>query len=327
MNYRVLGKTNIKVSEISLGCWQLGGKWGDSFDQELAKNTLQIAIDNNINCFDTADVYQGGLSEKSIGTFIQTQTEKTFVITKAGRYSNPHVASAYNKNQIKEYINNSRKNIGVETLDMVLLHCPPTDVYYNPDMFKALDSFKQEGLIKHYGVSVERVEEGIKALEYDGVSAIEIIFNMFRPRPMELLFKLAKEKNVGIIVRVPLASGLLTGKFSKDTTFSPGDHRTFNRQGEAFDKGETFSGVNYELGLQAVEELKSVFKDKNLAQIALRYILMFDAVSTIIPGASSPKHVEQNVQSSDLPPLTDSEMNEVKRIYDTYIKDSVHHLW
>ena len=327
MKYRVLGKTNSKVSEIALGCWQLGGKWGDEFNDELATETLQTAVNNNINCFDTADVYQGGMSENSIGRFLKTQKEKPFVITKAGRYSNPHISSAYNESQIREYINNSRENMDVESLDMVLLHCPPTDVYYNPDMFKALDKFKAEGLIKHYGVSVERVEEGLKALEYEGVAAIEVIFNMFRLRPMEKLFEEAKKKNVGIIVRVPLASGLLTGKFTKETTFTDGDHRTFNRNGEAFDKGETFSGVDFNLGLEAVEELKQVFKGKNLAQMALRYILMFDAVSIVIPGASREEHVVSNVASSDLPPLTEHEMNEVKRIYDTYIKESVHQLW
>lgn len=327
MKYRTLGKTNQTVSEIALGCWQLGGKWGADFDPVLAKETLQIAIDNDINCFDTADVYQGGLSENSIGKFLKDQKEKPYVITKAGRFSDPHVASAYNEENIKRYINNSRKNMDVESLDMVLLHCPPTDVYYNQELFKALDSFKKEGLIKNYGVSVERVEEGLKALEYDGVAAIEVIFNMFRLRPMELLFEQAKKKNVGIIVRVPLASGLLSGKFTKDTTFTSGDHRTFNRNGEAFDKGETFSGVDFDLGLKAVEELKKVFKGKNLAQMALRYILMFDAVSIVIPGASKTEHVLSNVQASELPPLSDFEMDEVRRIYDTYIRESVHQLW
>lgn len=327
MNYRVLGKTNVKVSEISLGCWQLGGKWGDEFNQDLAFKTLQTAINNDINCFDTADVYQDGMSEKSIGMFLKDQDNKPFVITKVGRFSDPHVASAYNKEQIKTYINNSRKNMDVPSLDMVLLHCPPTDVYYNPALFEAMDSFKKDGLIKNYGVSVERIEEGIKALEYDGVAAIEIIFNMFRLRPMELLFKLAKEKNVGIIVRVPLASGLLTGKFTKDTTFKDGDHRSFNRNGEAFDKGETFSGVDYDLGLKAVEELKKVFPEKDLPQMALRYILMFDAVSTIIPGASKTEHVMSNTKASELDPLTDVEMNQVKRIYNKYIKSAVHQRW
>lgn len=327
MKYRILGKTGAKVSEIALGCWQLGGKWGATFDSELAHNTLQIAVNNNINCFDTADVYQDGMSEKSIGEFLKTQKNKPFVITKAGRKSVPHLASAYNEKQLRKYILDSRKNMDLDSLDMVLLHCPPTDVYYNPEVFDALDSFQKEGLIQNYGVSVERIEEGLKALEYDGVAAIEVIFNMFRLRPMELLFEKAKEKNVGIIVRVPLASGLLTGKFSKDTTFLAGDHRTFNRNGEAFDKGETFSGVDYTLGLEAVEELKKVFKGQNLSQVALRFILMFDAVSIVIPGASKEEHVLSNAQASELQPLTNFEMSEIRRIYDTYIRQSVHQLW
>lgn len=327
MKKRLLGKTNIQVSEISLGCWQLGGKWGDAFDEDLAQDTLKVAYENGINCFDTADVYQGGASERSIGTFIKNQETSPFVITKVGRFSNPHVASAYNKEQLRTYINNSRKNLDVEALDMVLLHCPPTDVYYMPQVFEAMDSFKEEGLIKHYGVSVERVEEGLKAMEYEGVEAIEIIFNMFRLRPHELFFEQAKKNNIGVIVRVPLASGLLTGKFSKDTTFSDGDHRKFNRNGEAFDKGETFSGVPYEKGLEAVEELKKIFKGQNLAQVALRYILMFDAVSTIIPGASKTDHVLSNVQASTLESLTEDEMKSIQRIYETYIKKSVHQLW
>ncbi|MFW5794536.1 MAG: aldo/keto reductase [Bacillota bacterium] len=327
MNYRRFGKTNLKISEISLGTWQLGGKWGDEFDKDVAFKTLESAYEKGINCFDTADVYQGQESEKAIGEFIQTKAKPPFVITKTGRQLNPHTADGYNEENLRKYINDSRKRLQVDALDMVLLHCPPTEVYYRPHIFKFLDKFKEEGLIKRYGVSVEKIEEGLKAMNYPGVEAIEIIFNMFRLRPAELFFEEAKKHDVAVIVRVPLASGLLTGKFDKNTKFGPNDHRTFNREGEAFDKGETFSGVDYKLGLKAVEELKQVFKTDNLAPYALRFILMYDAVSTVIPGASKESHIVNNVKAIDLPELTNKQMNEVKRIYDKYIKDPVHHLW
>ncbi len=327
MNKRRFGKTNIMVSEISLGTWQLGSKWGDPFDEDIARKTLEAASEFDINCYDTADVYQGGASETAIGKYLKIVDDKPFVITKAGRYLNPHIADGYNEENIRQFINDSRKRIDVESLDMVLLHCPPTEVYYRPKVFEFMDKFKVEGIIKHYGVSVEKVEEGLKAMDYDGVEAIEVIFNMFRLRPLELLFEEAKKRDVAIIVRVPLASGLLSGKYDKNTTFTAGDHRTYNRNGESFDKGETFSGVDYDLGLLAVEELKQVFPNQNLAQIALRWILMFDAVSTVIPGASKPEHIISNAEASALPPLSEHEMNEVKRIYDTYIKNPVHYIW
>lgn len=327
MKQRRFGKTNIMVSEISLGTWQLGSRWGDPFDKEVALNTLKGASDVGINCFDTADVYNDGGSERTIGEYLKTVTEKPFVITKVGRYINPHIAKGYNETNIRKYVDQSLARLNVDSLDMVLLHCPPTDVYYNPDVFKVMDTLKMEGKVKHYGVSIEKIEEGLKAMEYDGVEAIEVIFNMFRLRPMELLFEQAKKRDIGIIVRVPLASGLLSGKYTKKTTFSAGDHRTFNRNGEAFDKGETFSGVEYDLGLKAVEKLKQVFPNQNLAQIALRWILMFDAVSTVIPGASKPEHIISNAKASNLPPLTKSEMKQVQDIYNEYIKNPVHYLW
>ncbi|MCF7925931.1 MAG: aldo/keto reductase [Candidatus Izimaplasma sp.] len=327
MKTRRFGKTNETISEIGLGCWQLGGKWGDPFDPELAEKTLETAIQEEITVFDTADVYQGGASEKAIGEYLKKQPKKPFVITKVGRQIDPHVASGYNESNLRQYIDESRARLQVEALDMVLLHCPPTEVYYQPDVFKVLDTLKKEGKIKHYGVSVEKIEEGLKAMEYDGVEAIEIIFNMFRHRPMELFFEQAKKKDVGVIVRVPLASGLLAGKLTKDSVFKDGDHRNFNRHGEAFDKGETFSGVDYEKGLKAVEELKTLFKTDNLAPIALRWILMFDAVSLVIPGASKETHIKSNAKATELPPLTQKEMQQVRIIYDTYIKNPVHHLW
>jgi aryl-alcohol dehydrogenase-like predicted oxidoreductase len=327
MRFRTFGKTGIKVSEISLGTWQLGSKWGDPFNEEVAIKTLDAAIKTDINLFDTADVYQGGMSEKVIGKYIKNLEQKPFVITKIGRRLEKHTKQGYSEKNIRNFIDDSRTNLNVKTLDMVLLHCPPTDVYYMPDVFKLLDQLKLEGKIKHYGVSVERVEEGLKAMDYDGVDAIEIIFNMFRLRPTEYFFNKAQEKKVGVIVRVPLASGLLTGKFHRQSTFEKDDHRAFNRNGEAFDKGETFSGVDYENGLDAVEALKKVFQTQNLTAIALRWILMFDAVSTVIPGASKPEYVYENVNATLLPPLTKEQMKAVEDIYEKYIKDPVHYIW
>jgi len=327
MKQRRFGKTGINVSEISLGCWQLGSRWGEPFDADVARNTLKAAVDQGINCLDTADVYQGGMSERAIGEFLKTVDDKPFVITKMGRQLSPHVANHYTEPNLRKFVKQSLDRLDVDQLDLTLLHCPPTEVYYDPEVFAILDKFKEEGLIKHYGVSVEKVEEGLKAIEYDGVAAIEVIFNMFRLRPMELLFEQAKKRDVAIIVRVPLASGLLSGKYDMETKFAQGDHRTFNRDGEAFDKGETFSGVDYETGLEAVRALKKVFPDQNLAQVALRWILMFDAVSTVIPGASKPEHILSNAKASDMDPLTDEQMEQVKTIYDNYIKDPVHHLW
>ncbi|MDY0294513.1 MAG: aldo/keto reductase [Acholeplasmataceae bacterium] len=327
MKTRPFGKTNILVSEISLGTWQLGSRWGDPFNDEIAYETLKSAQDLGINTLDTADVYQGGMSEKAIGNFNLKQDDKMFVITKVGRKLPQQDKTLYTKENLTKFIDDSRKNLQVDALDMVLLHCPPTDLYEDKTVFDFMDDFKKQGKIKHYGVSIEKIEEGILAMNYPGVEAIEVIFNMFRLRPAQELFNIAKEKGVGIIVRVPLASGLLTGKYTKKTTFGPNDHRTFNRQGEAFDKGETFSGVPYDIGLEAVEELKKVFPEKELPLYALRWILMFDSVSTVIPGASRPEQIIENVKAADLKPLTKHQMDEVERIYNTYIKPHVHHLW
>lgn len=327
MKYRQFGKTNLKVSEIALGTWQLGSVWGETFNEEVAEDTLKEAVLQGINLFDTADVYQDGMSEKTIGKFLKTQKDKPFVVTKVGRRLPAQTKEGYSEENIRRFVDDARKNMDMDALDMVLLHCPPTDVYYEPQVFQVLDTLKEEGKIKHYGVSVERIEEGLKAMEYDGVDAIEIIFNMFRMRPAELFFEEAKKRNIGIIVRVPLASGLLTGKFTKTTTFNENDHRFFNREGAAFDKGETFSGVDYELGLEAVDRLKEHFQTDNIAPYALRWILSFGAVSTVIPGASRPDQIVRNAQVVDMDPLSDEDMKKVKEIYDTYIKDPVHHLW
>ncbi|MYV17506.1 aldo/keto reductase [Furfurilactobacillus milii] len=326
MQYRTLGKTGFKVSEVSLGTWQLGGKWGDPFSEKDALDTLEAAYDAGVNFFDTADIYQDGASEKAIGKFLKGKEDKVHVSTKIGRKLDPHVAEGYTKENIDKFVDECLTNMGVDSLDNVLLHCPPTDVYYNPEVWFELDNLKKAGKIQNYGVSVEKVEEAIKALSYN-ISTVEIIFNMFRLRPADLFFKLAKEQNVGILARVPLASGLLSGKYTADTKFGKNDHRSYNRDGSAFDKGETFSGVDYMTGVKAADELKERLGSDNLAQTALRWILMFDAVSTVIPGASNPQQIDRNVSAADAPALTHDQMLIVNDVYNKYIKNPVEYLW
>ncbi|WP_297523371.1 aldo/keto reductase [uncultured Clostridium sp.] len=326
MKYRVLGKTGFNISEVSLGTWQLGSKWGEEFNEKVAMETLEAAYKEGINFFDTADIYQGGLSERAIGKFIKDKKDKVFVVTKCGRKLNPHNFEGYNEENIREFIDASLENMEVDSLDLVLLHCPPSEVYENGELFEVLDRIKAEGKIKNYGVSVEKVSEAIKALDYN-ISAVEIIFNMFRLKPSKEFFKLAKEKNVGIIVRVPLASGLLTGKYTVDKEFGKEDHRNYNRNGDFFDKGETFSGVDYAMGIKAAQELRERLKTEELANAALKYILMYDAVSTVIPGASKAEQITRNVKASDVIDFTIEEMNIVEDVYNKYIKESVHKLW
>ena len=327
MNYRRLGKTGLKVSEISLGTWQVGGKWGSDFNQKNAEEIINIAIDNGVNFLDTADVYSNGLSEKTVGKVVRSRSEEVYVATKCGRQLQPHINNSYQPNVLRKFVEDSLSNLGLERIDLIQLHCPPTEVYYRSEIFELFDTLITEGKIRNYGVSVANVEEALKAIEYPGVSAIQIIFNMFRQRPSELFFREAKAKNVGIIARVPLASGLLTGKFGKDSAFSKEDHRFFNRNGEVFDKGETFSGIDFNLGLQAVEALKHLFKNQNLTHKALNWILAFEEVSCIIPGASNVNQVLSNVEALSTAPLSESELEEVNTIYKKYIKAQVHHLW
>ncbi len=327
MNYRTLGKTGYEVSEISLGTWQLGSRWGDPFSEEVAQQTLEAALENGINMLDTADIYQDGCSERAIGRFLKAHPEKRiYVVTKMGRALNPHVAEGYTEENMRRFVNQSRERMGVDALDLTLLHCPPTPIFSSKEFFACLDKMKAEGIIRHYGVSIERIDEGLAALEHD-ISAIEVIFNMYRQRPAEELFKKAAEKNVGIIVRVPLASGMLTGTYTADKTFGPNDHRTYNRNGESFDKGETFSGVDYLTGIRSAERLKAELPTDDLAGMALRWCLMFPEVSVVIPGASRPEQIVRNVAASELPPLSPAQMETVKRIYNEDIKDSVHNLW
>src|SRR4030066_1327901 len=327
MKYRTLGKTGFKVSEISLGTWQLGGRWGEKFDFDTAGGILEKAVEGGINFFDTADVYNEGMSEKAIGKFLKKAKERIYVATKAGRRLNPHNKEGYNRKNITAFIDDSLKNLDVETIDLLQLHCPPPESYDDPEVFGILDELADKGKILNYGVSVEKVEEALKAIEYPNMATVQIIYNMFRYKPAEKFFDLAKSQNVGIIARVPLASGMLTGKFDMDTEFSKRDHRYYNREGQAFDKGETFSGVPYEIGLEAVEKLKKNFRQERLAEYALRWILMNDNVSCIIPGASRVSQVEDNIKASDLPPLTGDQMKAVDEIYQRYVKKYVHDLW
>lgn len=328
MEYRILGKTGIKLSAISLGTWQVGGKWGDTFSHENADKILNQAVDSGINFIDTADVYGDGESEKAVGRLVRSRSEKIYVATKCGRKLNPHVNKSYQPDVLRKFVEDSLKNMNLETLDLIQLHCPPTEVYYRPEIFEVFDKLKTEGKIQHLGVSVEKVEEALKAIEYPSVTTVQIIFNMFRQRPSELFFSEAAKKNIGIIVRVPLASGLLTGTFSQNTTFTKGDHRFFNRKGLFFDKGETFSGIDYNTGLEAVEQLKALFPGvDNLAPLALKWILKFKEVSCIIPGASRPQQVVSNLEAFKTPDLSDAQKKGIQEIYNNKIKPLVHHLW
>ena len=328
MKYRILGKTGLSISELSLGAWQLGGKWGSGFDSRIAERTLNEAIDKGINFIDTADVYENGQSENAVGKIVKSRKEKVYIATKCGRFFNPHVNEAYKPAVLRKFVENSLKNTGLERIDLIQLHCPPTEVYYRQEIFELFDKLKDEGKIRHMGVSVQKVEEALKAIEYPNVCTIQIIFNMFRLRPIELFFKEAAKRNIGIIARVPLASGLLTGKFNQSTQFGKDDHRLFNRKGEVFDQGETFSGIDYNIGLNAVKELESIFPNsKNLAPIALKWILMFEEVSCVIPGASNSDQLNSNLEASTIPDLTNEELKGVKEIYDKWIRPQIHHRW
>jgi aryl-alcohol dehydrogenase-like predicted oxidoreductase len=327
MQYREFGRTGWKISATSFGAWAIGGTWGTVDDQE-SLSALHTAIDMGVNFIDTADVYGDGRSERLIAKLLKDRREEVYVATKAGRRLNPHIANSYNKENLNSFIDRSLKNLDLETLDLVQLHCPPTEVFYMPETFGALDDLIEAGKIRFYGVSVEKVEEAIKAIEYPNVQSVQIIFNIFRQRPSDLFFELAQKKQVGIIARVPLSSGMLTGKMSKQTKFETDDHRMFNRQGEAFDKGETFSGVDYDLSLQAVEELRPLVPEGwTMAQFALRWILMFDAVTCTIPGAKRPSQASDNFTAAELPPIPQETMVKVAEIYERLIKNQVHQLW
>src|ERR687897_260274 len=321
MRYRNLGQTGMRVSEISLGTWAFGGDWG-TVGEDDAYAALNRAVDLGVNFLDTADVYGDGRSEKLIGRLLRDRPNKEILVaTKAGRRLDPHTPERYDYDNLSAFVERSLNNLGVVALDLLQLHCPPTEVYRQDSTFEALDRLQEAGKIRNYGVSVEKVEEARMALAYPNVRTVQIIFNIFRQKPAEEFFPLAEERNIGILARVPLASGLLSGKMRADRVFGEDDHRNFNREGQAFDRGETFSGVDFETGLRAAEELEELVPKRNtLAQFALRWILMHPAVSCAIPGGKNPSQVEDNVAAADMPPLSNEVMNRVRELYDQYVR-------
>ena len=328
MREHKFGRTEFTVSDIGFGAWQIGGSWGEVSEAD-GRAALNAALDAGMTFIDTADVYGDGRSEKIIAEVLKARGgERPMVASKAGRRLNPHVADGYTKANIEAFIDRSLKNLDIDILDLVQLHCPPTDVYYRPDMFEGLEEIRKAGKIKHYGVSVEKVEEALKAIEYPGVASVQIIFNMFRQRPAGLFFQEAKRRNVAVIARVPLASGLLSGKITASTQFGAEDHRNFNRNGEAFDVGETFAGVPFETGLAAVEEVrKLVPSGASMAQFALRWILMHEAVTVVIPGARNGEQAKANAAASDLEALSADVMAAARDVYERLIAPHVHHRW
>ncbi len=327
MEYRTLGRTGWNVSAISFGAWAIGGTWGSVQDDESLA-ALNRAVDLGVNFFDTADVYGDGHSEKLLARLKHDRREEIIIATKAGRRLSPHVPEGYNKANLTAFVERSIKNLGCEAIDLLQLHCPPPAVYYMPETFGALDDLVKAGKLRFYGVSVEKVEEALKAIEFPNVQTIQIIFNIFRQRPAELFFKEAMRKKVGILARVPLSSGMLTGKLTPRSQFSADDHRNFNRHGESFDRGETFSGVDYDKGLAFVEELRPLVPEgMSMTQFALRWILMFEAVTCAIPGAKRPAQAEENIRAASLPPISAATMTRVAELYEQRIKPLVHQYW
>lgn len=327
MNYRALGRTGWNVSDISFGAWAVGGTWGEVNDEESLA-AMHRAIDLGVNFIDTADVYGDGRSERLIRRLKSERSEQIYVATKAGRRLDPHVAEGYTKANLEAFIDRSRENLGMDTLDLVQLHCPPTPVFYEPEVFGALDDFKAAGKIQHWGVSVEKVEEGLKAMEYANCQSVQIIFNIFRQRPAELFLDIAQLKKVGVLARLPLSSGMLTGKMTANSTFAADDHREFNRGGAGFDRGETFSGVPYNVGLAAVEDIRPLVPEgMTMGQFALRWILMFAGITCAIPGGKRPDQVEQNCAASDLPHLSVETMQALREIYNEDVRAYVHDRW
>jgi len=327
MNYRPLGRTGWRVSEVSFGAWAIGGAWG-AVSEEDALGALHKAVDSGVNFIDTADVYGNGRSEQLIARLKKARKEEIVIATKAGRRLPKQVVDGYTRQNLTAWIEESLRNLSTDTLDLLQLHCPPTELYYRPDIFGVLDDLVRAGKIRYYGVSVERVEEALKAIEFPGVQTVQIIFNCFRQRPAEFFFPQARLKQVGILARVPLASGLLTGKLRRDSTFAADDHRNFNRDGKAFDVGETFSGVDLESGFEAVEQIRALLPaGVSMAQFALRWILMFDAVTCAIPGGKRPEQVADNCRASELAPLTPEILAAVRSIYDKKVRAQVHQRW
>ena len=328
MRNHSFGRTAFNVSEIGFGAWQIGGSWGDVSEAD-GRAALEAALDAGVTFIDTADVYGDGRSEKIIANALKSRGgARPMVATKAGRRLSPHVADGYTKANLESFIDRSLKNLEVDCLDLVQLHCPPTEVLYRPEVFGALDDLRHAGKIKNYGVSVEKVEEALKAIEYPDVVSIQIIYNIFRQRPADLFFKEAKRKNVAVIVRVPLASGLLSGKISRETAFAKDDHRNFNRHGEAFDVGETFAGVPFEVGLEAVEGVrKLVPAGASMAAFALKWILMSEAVTVVIPGARNAAQAKANAAAAELAAISDDVMTAAREIYARLVAPHVHQRW
>jgi aryl-alcohol dehydrogenase-like predicted oxidoreductase len=327
MKYRALGRTGWKVSEISFGAWAIGGTWGKVYDRESLA-ALHAALDGGVNLFDTADVYGDGHSEQLLAKLKKERKEDFYIATKAGRRLNPHTADGYNRANLTAFVERSLKNLDTDAVDLLQLHCPPTEVYYRPEVFGVLGDLVKAGKLRYYGVSVEKIEEALKAIEYPGVQTVQVIFNIFRQRPAELFFPEAQRRRVGILARVPLASGLLSGKMTRERQFEPDDHRNFNRHGEAFDRGETFAGVDLETGLRVVEDLKALAPaGVTMAQLALRWILESPAVTCAIPGAKRPAQVMENIAASGLGPLSRDTRKKIRAIYDAQIKPLVHYYW
>lgn len=328
MKHRELGRTGFNVSEVSFGAWAIGGTWGSVNDDE-SMAALHKAVDCGVNFFDTADVYGDGHSEKLLARLKRERSgEKIIIATKAGRRLPAQTVQGYSRENLTSFIERSLRNLETECLDLLQLHCPPQDAYYHPELFGVMDDLVSAGKLRFYGVSVERVEEAIKAIEYPNVQSVQIIFNIFRQRPADLFFGLAEQKRVGIIARVPLSSGMLTGKMSAQSIFGTDDHRNFNRHGEAFDVGETFSGVDFGSGLATVEEIRKLIPEgMTMAQFALRWILMHDAVTCTIPGAKKPSQVEDNASAADFPKISDETMKLVSDLYDGKIRPLVHQYW
>jgi aryl-alcohol dehydrogenase-like predicted oxidoreductase len=326
MIYRPLGRTGWNVSAIGFGAWAIGGTWGET-DDSAAMAALHRALDRGVNFFDTADVYGDGHSERLLARLKRERPGDPFhVATKAGRRLNPHVADGYR--DLRPFVERSLRNLGTDAIELLQLHCPPTAVYSMPEVFGALDDLVKAGKLRHYGVSVERIDEAMAALSFPGVQSVQIIFNLFRQRPAEVFLPAAQAAQIGVLARLPLSSGMLSGKFKRDSQFAADDHRGFNRQGEAFDKGETFSGVDYEQGLAAVEELRTLLPEGvSLARLALRWILMHEAVTTAIPGGRTPAQVDENVSAADLAALPAPLMEALAGLYRRRIAPQVHHLW
>ncbi len=327
MNYRELGRTGWKVSEVSFGCWAIGGTWGKVDDSESLAS-LERALDLGVNFFDTADVYGDGHSEQLLAQLRRERKEPFYIATKAGRRLDPHTAGGYNRANLTAFVERSLKNLETDALDLLQLHCPPTEVFYMPEVFGVLDDLVKAGKLRYYGVSVEKVEEALKAIEFPNVQSVQIIFNIFRQRPADLFFEQAQKHKVGILARVPLSSGMLSGKFSRSSQFAADDHRQFNRHGESFDRGETFSGIDYETGLKAVEDLRPLVPaGMSMAQMALRWILMHPAVTCTIPGARHVAQVEENAAAANLAPLSNATMQQIQAIYREQIRPLVNHYW